>query len=211
MEEKIPKTQHLNEFIFYKLEWITHCDESKRKAVLAEMRHGIGKLPGDDPDLWFMMFKDLPEELEGNGYGATKEENAIYYALTLYALHQQGKDLTNEFMHLKGCSLGHAVAKLAAKDGDERTFETVRRRFNIMATSADEVELVWHLRGIIQLLRKESIALDYAKLAEDLYNYQFADKVSTVRLNWGRDFYSKFNKLTKESASDKGKEESDEK
>ena len=38
-------------------------DESGTKAYLAKMRKGVGKVPGADPELWGILFEDLPEEL----------------------------------------------------------------------------------------------------------------------------------------------------
>ena len=62
-------------------------------------------------------------------------------------------------------------------------------RFNQMAASADIAELAQHLRGIVTLLRANSIPLDYIDLADDLYRYQFEDNRNSLRLKWGRDFY----------------------
>ena len=31
------------------------------------MRKGVGKVPGADPELWGILFEDLPEELTGRG------------------------------------------------------------------------------------------------------------------------------------------------
>ena len=42
-------------------------DESGTKAYLAKMRKGVGKVPGADPELWGILFEDLPEELIGRG------------------------------------------------------------------------------------------------------------------------------------------------
>ena len=42
-------------------------DESGTRAYLAKMRKGVGKVPGADPELWGILFEDLPEELTGRG------------------------------------------------------------------------------------------------------------------------------------------------
>ena len=51
--------------------------------------------------------------------------------------------------------------------------------------------LTYYLRTFIQLLRSAEIGLDYALLAKDLFLYQWQDQVSSVRLQWGQDFYRK--------------------
>jgi len=90
-------------------------------------------------------------------------------------------------MYLENNTLGRAVGQLARRSGGNE--EAVIRRFNVVVTSADLTEFSWHLRNIIQLCKRESIPLDYAALARDLYEYQDLNRLDNVRLKWGRDFY----------------------
>lgn len=159
------------------------------RAALAELRRGVGKKPGDIPQLWGYFLQDMPEEFFGNNE-PSKAEWAIYTALTLFALHQQGKDPKTDCMYKEGHSFGTAVNRLV-HDEDER--ERVARRFYAASTASSMEELSHHMRGIIQLLRSEGVSLDYPMLAADLYRYQFNSLVSNVRLKWGQDFY----KITK--------------
>ncbi len=69
------------------------------RAELARMRQGIGKRPGDIPELWGMLFADVPEEMEGKWNEPAGVEWAVYTALTLYVLHQQGRDIRSECMN----------------------------------------------------------------------------------------------------------------
>lgn len=191
MEEKqkaLSKASRISGFVKFKL---LQLQQNPRDAVvrakLAKMRRGIGEQPGAVPELWDLLFDGLPEELEGRGNEPSRAEKAVYTALTLYALHQQGKDLHSDFMYLENNTLGRAVGQLARRsDGNE---EAVIRRFNVVVTSADLTEFSWHLRNIIQLCKRESIPLDYAALARDLYEYQDLNRLDNVRLKWGRDFY----------------------
>ena len=57
-------------------------DESGTRAYLAKMRKGVGKVPGADPELWGILFEDLPEELTGRGNTPGRAELALYAALT---------------------------------------------------------------------------------------------------------------------------------
>ena len=191
MEEKqkaLSKASRISGFVKLKL---LQLQQNPRDAVvrakLAKMRRGIGEQPGAVPELWDLLFDGLPAELEGRGNEPSRAEKAVYTALTLYALHQQGKDLHSDFMYLENNTLGRAVGQLARRsDGNE---EAVIRRFNVVVTSADLTEFSWHLRNIIQLCKRESIPLDYAALARDLYEYQDLNRLDNVRLKWGRDFY----------------------
>lgn len=61
------------------------------KASLANLRRGIGTTPGDIPELWELFLQDLPEEMLSRSGVPTHAQWAVYIALTLFALHQQGK------------------------------------------------------------------------------------------------------------------------
>ena len=164
--------------------------DGPRKAELAKLRNGIGKTPGNMPELWGMFLKDLPmqELAQAKEYTPSNEEWAIYTALTLFALHQQGNDIKTNCMNSEEIPLGIAIGRLALP-GDDDKEDRIRNRFNQMATSSDLLELSHYLRGIIQLLRADNIKLDYGALAQDLLYYQNPNARDGVRLKWGRDFY----------------------
>lgn len=182
-----------------RLKWLLKSDDSTVKARLAELRHGIGSIPGSVPALWGMVFDDLPESMLGSYGKPSKEEWAIYDALTLYALHQQGKDPAKKNMNVKGISLGRAAGKYVyALGGTSDDRERVSRRFNQIALAADIETLTYYLRTFIPLLRGEDIGLDYAMLAQDIYLFQTENTIASVRLRWGQDYYS-VNKEEKEN------------
>ena len=161
------------------------------RAQLATLRRGVGRKPGDMPDLWGLLFADMPEEMMSRTAEPTAAEWAAYTALTLYATHQQGAEINRQNMHIgkddkNAGGLGRAVARLV-KNADDR--ERIARRFNAFATASDMTEAAHHLRGLIQLLRAEEIPLDYVKLAGDLYRFQNPKYAPEVRLSWGQDFY----------------------
>lgn len=174
-------------------------DEACVRGYLAKLRRGIGKKPGDMPELWGLLFAGVPTELVRHSAEPTYAEWAMYTALTLYALHQQGHDFKRENMHRAFDSslpdedkrkyagrLGRAVGRLVRSDEDR---ERVARRFNAFATASDMQEAAHYLRGLVQMLSAEGIPLDYVQLADDLFRFQFYDMAPSVRLNWGRDFY----------------------
>ena len=105
--------------------------------------------------------------------------------LPVYALHQQGQ---GDLMHVEGVSLGTAMRRLVRDADDE---PRVKSRFDRAAMAGDITALAYWLRGLVQILRSESVKLDYSLLAEDLYWFQFPERRSAVRLRWGRDFYAK--------------------
>lgn len=163
----------------------TQAGENSLRGALAQLRRGIGRTPGDLPELWGFFLGDVPEEMLGQTEPSGAEW-AIYTALTLFALHQQGKDPVRDWMNETGMGLGTAIAKLIQQPEDEAR---VTRRFQVLATSSSMVELAHHMRSMVQLLRASGIPLDYPALAEDLYWYQNIHAVAYVRLRWGQDFY----------------------
>ena len=199
-------TDAIHDYVAGQLSRLWSLPKPQRRARLAELRRGVGHQPGDLPALWGSFLQELPKELWGRETAAgecrepSEAEWAVYLALTLYALHQQGEE--NVSMNEKGCSLGRAVRLLAqnsATAAQDWTESSVLRRFNALATADSMPEVSHHLRGMIQLLRREGIPLDYPQLAEDLYQYQFVDGAPNVRLRWGRDLYASPTEKTKEN------------
>lgn len=159
--------------------------ESAVRASLARLRRGIGHNPGEIPEIWGEYLLELPEELAGRGK-PSREEWAIYTSLTLFALHQQSNDLKSAPMHKQGPSLGAAARELIESEEDR---ERIVRRFNPVATASDMIDLARQLRGLVSLLRAKGIALDYVKLAVDIYCLQEPGEEDSVRLRWGEDFW----------------------
>lgn len=179
-------------FVKYKIKQLSESQkESTVKSTLAKLRRGIGKMPGSMPELWDTTLNDLPEALAGKGDNPTIGEWAVHTALTLFSLHQQGKDIKKQCMSQDESFIGIAVRNLIHSDDDEKR---IKRRFDAAATSDNIEEISHHLRGLIQLMKAESIPLDYSRLAEDLYRFQFPESRDSVRLQWGRDFYRFRNK-----------------
>ena len=125
---------------------------------------------------WGALLADMPEQLQGSN-GPSKAEWAVYTALTLFALHQQGE--AGVSMNQPGRTLGGAVRQLAEKTaaGQDWTESSVLRRFNALATADSMPEVSHHLRGMIQ----------------------FVDGAPNVRLRWVRDLYASPTEKTKEN------------
>ena len=136
-------------FVSERMKWMERMSEPQQKAMLANLRRGVGRFPGDMPELWGVFLQDMPPEMQKERGGATREEWAIYLALTLYALHQQGYSISkNENMNQEGVSLGRAVGNLIKPEEDPME-SSVLRRFNALATASDIRECAHHLRGMV--------------------------------------------------------------
>ena len=106
------KTNEVKACVTRQLRRLQVLPEPQRRAELAELRRGVGRQPGDLPALWGALLADMPEQLQGSN-GPSKAEWAVYTALTLFALHQQGE--AGVSMNQPGRTLGGAVRQLAAE------------------------------------------------------------------------------------------------
>ena len=79
---------------------------SAANAQLAVWRRGIGHKPGELPALWGAFLADMPEEFYGRDGNPSREEWAVYTALTLFALHQQGEGRQDRMRQQYGRLLG---------------------------------------------------------------------------------------------------------
>ncbi|CAO5183783.1 CRISPR system Cascade subunit CasB [Frankia sp. AiPs1] len=149
-------------------------------AALAAIRRGLGKRPGDVPELW-------PYTVPIIG-GYAQAEPAVFHAFTLFAAHQQSQSLP---MHARGHSFGAACHRLAAavtKGGGNA--DTVTRRF-VAAGSANTVDaFAVHARGLVTLLRGQQITLDYRQFVLDAHSWTHRGRLTITRRRWGRDYYT---------------------
>lgn len=186
MAEQVIQT--IQNYVAHRLQSLQAMAEHPRKAALANLRRGVGRVPGELPELWGLFLQDLPEQLESDTGEPTRGEWAIYLALTHYAMHQQGHELPRDPMHKSKVSFGRAVRRLVKPVEDPEDC-SILRRFNALATAASMPERMQHLRGLVQLMRAEGVPMDYTQLAVDLYLLQSETSASKVRLRWGQDYY----------------------
>ena len=185
----VSKADKIYSYVYEKLKYLhSEANSGIGRSMLANIRRGVGKQPGELPELWGLIFNNLPEELFGTG-AASYSEWAIYTALTLYALHQQGYDIEKECMHKEQISLGEAAANLV-KSEDDNSEKRIEKRLNLIVTATSQKDLAYYLRSVIQLLNAKSIPLDYALLAKQLYEMNFEEASQKIKINWGRKFYS---------------------
>ena len=163
-------------------------DESAAVAALARLRRGVGKGAGTVPDLWGLVeIGDLYTQRSSDESDLVRAEEAVHTALTLWAVHQQSR---RTGMHQRGrpeLELGAAVRSLMPQGEMD---EPLRKRF-VRAGTADSVPtLAARLREIVQLLRQEDVALDYALLADQVHCWARPGGAATVRSDWGRSFHA---------------------
>jgi CRISPR system Cascade subunit CasB len=151
---------------------------------LAALRLGLGREAGEVPQMW-----SFYSELNEKG-SLTQELSAEHVALTLFAVHQQGKERP---VHRTGVGLGTAL--LALRHSDKYSPKAIDRRFAAAATATSLAELTGHLRGLITQLRTDSAGgqqhgLDYTQLMQDLRDWQRPSRLGRVRRRWGSQYFT---------------------
>lgn len=189
------KREKIKSFIMKKIKYFEAMEmQGKTNAELAKLRRGAGKSPGEVPELYGLFLKDMPEDFWSMDGRPTPEEWSCYIALTLYAVHQQGNLTRVKNMHTDNkVSMGTALRQMAAMQNegnrDSNKEERILQKLQILISSKDIKEFAYHLRNTIKLLKNDGIALNYAELAKDIYDFQFPDSKDKVSLAWGQDFY----------------------
>lgn len=158
--------------------------EARAGAVLATLRTGVGRAPGDVSGLWRHHRVVVPDEVaaRGNIHPNLAAEHAV---LTLFAVHQQSQSTR---MHRDGSPLGTSLRALRASAFKDNP-DALDRRVNAAAATDSVKELTVHLRGLVRLLRDQQIPLDYTALVNDLADWHYPDGRGRVRRRWGAQYY----------------------
>ncbi|NLQ59040.1 type I-E CRISPR-associated protein Cse2/CasB [Streptococcus mutans] len=194
-EQSKPTVSSVTRKILMKLS--NQIDTSPGKAVLAKIRHSIGKPINKATEIWSLLFENLPEEFLGKSGRASYEETVILITVQLYALYQQGLSHSVLVEDVeKYHNIGSSLRQM--RKGDDTT--AIDRRFNVMITSSTFEELTHHLRHLVKLLKSRSpeTKIDFAKLSQNLYWF-LRDSQETVRLDWAREYYKQDNKGEKDN------------
>lgn len=157
------------------------------KADLANLRNSMGKDLSKCPEIWPIIFENLPEEFLSKSKGLSDEERAILNSLQLFALHQQGQDRPVNIGNEEGFfNMGDSLKDLRQGDNSQGP----DRRFNAMVTATTYEEFVGHLRHLVKILKAKSpqTKVDYGRLANDLY-WILRGKKEDVVLAWARQYY----------------------
>ena len=169
------------------------------KALLAGIRDSIGKELIHAPQVWPLLFSNLPEEFLGNKAKITAEENAIYLSLQIYAVMQQGSSKSARGEEQPTRNIGESLRDLR---GDESKTKAMDERFNTMVTAGSFEELSHYLRQMIKILKANTAnpSINYPKLANDLFWMQ-KGKQDNILMDWARAYYQTFQKNTVEKES----------
>lgn len=145
---------------------------AESRQALARLRRSFAG-PRQEAEAYDVVFAQDPPQAE---------QEVWLLVAGLFALHPQPRP-----RGLPRRSLGTAMHVLVQRRG-----ESVNRRF-VQLLSVDRGSLPHYLRQAAQLLRTESVPLDYDQLLDDLlvllHNSHGDGTAYRIRLGWARDFH----------------------
>ncbi|WP_160268323.1 type I-E CRISPR-associated protein Cse2/CasB [Bifidobacterium gallicum] len=175
------------------------------RAVLANLRKCADPAHTDWLAAGAVIFDAWPEDMLGDPEHDSRLVKAITTALGLYAVHQQSKDygvaqLRKEEGEYYPISFGKACQFIAEGSDEDKG---VVRRLNAAENAPTFEGTAWYLRALIMLMRstEHPIALDYGRLARDLYLMQFPDSRGAVFQRWSMDYHYRQSQRNAESSN----------
>ncbi|ABJ58401.1 CRISPR-associated protein [Lactobacillus delbrueckii subsp. bulgaricus ATCC BAA-365] len=154
--------------------------------------------------VWPVFLSNLDEQWLSKNGKATREEAAIFVAVRMYARHQQASDSCvfgrrnysdKKDEETNSRELFEALNWL--KQGID-SHEALDRRVQALLGTNNYNAVIDQLVHLMQIIKskKTGIKIDYARLAGDLYKFQFGYRqANEVRLRWGEQYYRAFKKL----------------
>ncbi len=146
--------------------------EREDLGALAALRRGLGRRPGEVPEMYPYVVPFLPDE--------EWRQDAYFLIASLFALHQGSwradgseRDATN---------LGASFARLSAM----RESSSIERRF-VALLSCDWEDLPEHLRSAVSLLKSEEVPIDWLRLLRDMQRWDRDER--PVQRAWARAYW----------------------
>lgn len=156
------------------LQALVEPEERIDRAALAALRRGLGKEPGEAPEMFPVIVPLLPGRLW------PWDETCAYTIAALFAMHPsmwRGAESGRWTRHL-GASL-RRLRDITDSDGPERRF--------VALLNSDRDDLPEHLRGVIAHLRSKDVPVDWTQLAYDLLAWDRADR--EVQRRWAGGYW----------------------
>lgn len=163
--------------------------EGGNRAALAALRRGLGKRPGEAPEMYPYLIPLLPPDIDrGSEWG----EESYYIVAALFALYPSiQRKAADEKDNLGATmrSLARAIQRERNPRGDEDGDKSVERRF-VALLNATTIDLSEHLRHAVSLIKSKgdaSINVNWAQLLYDVQDWD--DPRHRVQLRWAGAFW----------------------
>jgi CRISPR system Cascade subunit CasB len=155
--------------------------ESGDRAALAALRRGLGKAPGEAPEMFPVLYARIPEEQLPLPHW---EQPTVFLVASLFALYPDAPPWPEASRAPWQRNFGASLRQLAEQtdsDGPERRF--------VALLNSDDDDLPHHLRRIVSLLKsaKPPVPVDWVLLIRDLRDWNYTDR--RVQHHWASAFW----------------------
>lgn len=155
----------LHPFVSY----LISLTEGEKRGALAALRRGLGRPPGNTPEMYPYVVPFLPDE------PPPWQERAYYLVASLFALHPMSTSSGNMGDHMTA----------ARTQGGE---EALERRFTALLAAHPE-DLPDYLRQAITYLKSKDIAVNWDQLLKDVQAWGHPTRGDQVRKRWAMAFW----------------------
>lgn len=165
------------------------------KAILAGLRNSQTINSRQAVIVWPLMFEVMNQQALSRNGRPTKEERAIFTALRCFAVYQQGRDTWLAASAGKDGDGEQLMVALSRLRQDERTRNSLDRRVQVMLVTNNIDVVINSLAHLTPILKGKAgnQPIDFADLAQDLYNYQShfgtSNGARRVALKWGQQYF----------------------
>ena len=159
------------------------------RAVLADLRRGLGEFPKIHPFMYRHIQFYLPSYAQHGWHQKAHYLTAALFALHPYAMSDQEKDEKDQPKPWK--NLGHHFSQIVRKEAQEnRNVETIERRFTYLL-AAHPNDLHFHLRQAISFLssKDSEFKINWYRLLSDIQDWNDLDRRAKVQENWAKQFW----------------------
>lgn len=148
--------------------YLEQLRDRQDRAALAALRRGLGREPGQAPEMFRYVVPWLPVE----GWA----DRRYFTIAALFALHPLAGGSGN---------MGDHFARVRASAASE---EAVERRFtNLLSAHADD--LSYHLRQAVSLCRANHVPVNWNRLFQDVDGWEWPSR--SVQRRWARSFWGR--------------------
>ncbi|MCZ7575407.1 MAG: type I-E CRISPR-associated protein Cse2/CasB [Ardenticatenaceae bacterium] len=162
------QSESQKEFFITYLEALRDSDD---RGALAALRRGLGKRPGETPEMFRYVVPRLPTGLR------PWEEICYYTVASLFAMHPQAGGSGNMGAHL--------AAIRAQNEGKSSSLE---QRFTVLLSTHTD-DLPNHLRQIVSLLKSYGVPVNWGQLLADIRSWDFPESATRTKNAWARAFW----------------------
>lgn len=158
------------------VDFLRSAKEQQDRAALAALRRGLGKAPGEAPEMFPLVIPRLPPNVK------PWSERCHYLTASLFALHPA--DWSGTGSGWRERNFGASVRRL---QGGAEASTGPERRFVALLAAHDE-DVGAHLQSLVGLLRAKDVPVDWEQLLTDLQRWERTDR--EVQRRWAQAYWA---------------------